>query len=69
MKANTGSGMKPNSFRPIPQLRSASRNDFHRHVVALDNTMAGNLPLEREDQLASQEIVRAQDQRSSSIDV
>ena len=31
-----------------------------RCVVALDNTMAGSLPLEREDQLASQEIVRAQ---------
>jgi hypothetical protein len=37
--------------------------------MALDNTMAGSLPLEREDQLASQEIVRAQDQRSSSIEV
>ena len=24
MKVNTGSGMKPNSFRPIPEPRSAS---------------------------------------------
>jgi len=24
MKVNTGSGMKPNGFRPIPKLRSAS---------------------------------------------
>jgi hypothetical protein len=24
MKVNTGSGMKPNGFRPIPELRSAS---------------------------------------------
>jgi hypothetical protein len=31
--------------------------------------MAGSLPLEREDQLASQEIDRAQHQRSSSIEV
>src|SRR3954454_14544928 len=31
--------------------------------------MARRLPLKREDQLASQEIVRAQDQRSSSIEV
>jgi hypothetical protein len=24
MKVNTGSGMKPNSFKPIPEQRSAS---------------------------------------------
>ena len=38
MKVNTGSGMKPNSFRAIPELHSLRRNDFHRQVVALDNS-------------------------------
>jgi uncharacterized protein YecA (UPF0149 family) len=47
MKVNTGSGMKPNSFRPIPDAVRLRRNDFHRHVVALDNTMAGSLPLRK----------------------
>jgi len=44
MKVNTGSGMMPNSFGPVPEQRSASPDDFHRHVVALDNTMASSLP-------------------------
>jgi hypothetical protein len=69
MKANTSSAMKPNGFRPIPEGIRLRRNDFHRQVAALDNTMTGSLPSKGEDQLASQEIVRAQDQRSSSIEV
>ena len=69
MKVNTGAAMKPNSFRQIRNRVRLPRNYFHRHVVALDNIMAGSLPFEREDQLASQKIVRAQDQRSSSIEV
>ena len=50
MKLNTGSAMNPNSFGPIPEpVFSFAGIDFHRHVAALDNTMAGSLPLERED--------------------
>lgn len=30
MKANTGSAMKPNSFRPIPEGVRLRRNDFHK---------------------------------------
>src|SRR6201996_5542944 len=44
MKVNTGSGMKPNvSGRSRNSVR-LRRNDFHRQIVALDNTMAGILP-------------------------
>ena len=43
MKVNADSGMKPNSFRPTPEPRSACRNSFHKQT-ALDNTMAGSLP-------------------------
>jgi len=68
MMVNTDSAMKPNSFRPIPESRSASsRNNFHR-LVALDITMASSLP-KKGRSLASQETVRAQDQRSSSIEI
>jgi hypothetical protein len=67
MKVNTGSAMKPNSFRLIPEPRSASP-DFHKLNGAGQHN-GRQPPLEREDQLASKEIVRAQDQRSSSIEV
>ena len=68
MKANTGSAMKPNSFEPTPELRSASPEDFHKLSGAGQHN-GSSLPFKREDQLASEEIVRAQDQRSSSIEV
>jgi hypothetical protein len=40
---------------------------WHCNLTTLNT--AGSIPFEREDQLASQEIVGAQDQRSSSIEV
>src|SRR4029078_3658562 len=44
MKVNTGSGMKPNSSGRSRNCVRLRRNDFHRLVVALDNTMASSLP-------------------------
>lgn len=70
MKVNTGSGLKANSLRADPGTAFGFAGMIStRQIAALDNTMANSLPLEREDELASQEIVRAQDQRSSSIEV
>jgi hypothetical protein len=68
MKVNTDYGMKPNSFRPnrgtafgFAGLISTGQRRWTTQWQAASP--------EREDQLASQEIVRAQDQRSSSIEV
>jgi len=61
MKVNTGSRMTRNSFKRIRNCVRLRRNDFHGQQW--------QPPLEGEDQLASEEIVRAQDQRSSSIEV
>src|SRR5215472_17049169 len=67
MKVNTDSAIKRNSFMPTPESCSAwSRISIK--PVALDITLAGSLP-DKGGLLASQEIVRAQDQGSSSIEV
>jgi hypothetical protein len=44
MKVNTDSGMKPNSFRPIPEPVFGFAGLVSTGPTALDNTMAGSLP-------------------------
>ena len=57
MKANTGSAMKPNSFRLIPESCAASPECFPK-LNSAGRHNGRQPPLEREDQLASEEIVR-----------
>ena len=66
MKVNTDSAIKPNSFRQTPEPRSASPESSGQRRWTSQWQEASP---EREDRLASQEIVRAQDQRSASIEV
>ena len=68
MKVNTDSGMKPNSFRPIPEPRSASPGIISTGQRRWTTQWQAASP-RKGGSLASQEIVRAQDQRSSSIEV